>query len=430
MSAAGSSLLLRVASLLLVMLAVHTGVVVADDDPDASASGESRIEHPGLARDGGPPSAGESDRRADLVERIEVLDALLELSRCRQRMGVIPFVHDRAALRDDIGRTYDELSNQIRALTTSPLGDPVQVFLAPLKGEIGGVVRAEELAQIGKEADCFGPGQVIIVKLFSNGGVYPEAFKIADQIAALRQRHRVVIWVDKAVHAANIPMFAGREILFTSTGLAGTVWTWNPGPEYWIPDSKRIAGRGLGAFLDPAAPGHHDEIMQRAVYCCHLACSYDRDIGTGEVVFHPDDTGAYQLIPGECKQPCNFSNSSAWHCGLSSGTADTTDELIAMLGLQRPHVRNDFGERLLIARREFVELARNEIQRLTCRFKEERTVELNSETRRAEQLEILDHLLSWVRSCPDVAEMEWGLSDTVVEQALLRLREQPADKSN
>src|SRR5262249_6577091 len=48
------------------------------------------------------------------------------------------------------------------------------VFLLPLEGPVGETFRHEEIVDIGKEADKYGPGQIIVLRIKSPGGSVAE----------------------------------------------------------------------------------------------------------------------------------------------------------------------------------------------------------------------------------------------------------------
>jgi hypothetical protein len=92
---------------------------------------------------------------------------------------------DKPTVSDEVPRSAD--------------GRLLGVFFVPLEGMVGMEFRHDEIEEIGKEADKYGRGQIIVLLIDSNGGLVSESEEITDTIWDLKKRHRVVAWVKKAI---------------------------------------------------------------------------------------------------------------------------------------------------------------------------------------------------------------------------------------
>lgn len=95
-----------------------------------------------------------------------------------------------------------------REKTDTKPGDPKSdrvmpgVFVLPLKGQVGLMLRHDEMEKIAEEADKYGPGQIIVLVVDSGGGAVTEMEKIHDTLTDIKRRHRLVAWIKQAISAA------------------------------------------------------------------------------------------------------------------------------------------------------------------------------------------------------------------------------------
>ncbi len=90
------------------------------------------------------------------------------------------------------------------AKSAATVGAPIQkmkkqVFVLPLDGMVGIGLRHDEMEQVEKIADGYGPGQVIILRINSNGGLVTEGDLIAATLTRIKNKHRLVAWIEKAI---------------------------------------------------------------------------------------------------------------------------------------------------------------------------------------------------------------------------------------
>lgn len=152
------------------------------------------------------------------------------------------------------------------------------VFLLPLHGPVGNSFRHDEIKMIGEHADQFGPGQIIVLHIKSNGGLVLESDRINATIHDVRKRHRVVAWVEKAISAGCSTAMACNEIYFMSSGTAGSVTTLSGGGSV-AEEAMVIPIEEFAAFAEESGYSGH---IARAMKLNKHMCSYDKDPETGE----------------------------------------------------------------------------------------------------------------------------------------------------
>lgn len=273
------------------------------------------------------------------------------------------------------------------------------VFFMPLKGDVGIHIREVEIRQLGEEADKYGPNQIIVFEIDTNGGRADISERIADEIFKLRERHRVVAWVRKAISAGCQTALCCNEIYFTVAGTAGANTSWNPGTGQSI---KGIRLEQSMAFWADVAKrsGIHPSIA-RAMKTNSAMCSYDKDPVTGEVTFYADMSG--EFILSDADSNLAFNSENALHCGFSKGTADTFEDLAKLLDLPDWNEKSDFGRRAADRWYQTCERAQNDLQRLNREWQlpppGDAIVQLGH------RIKILQEFINIWRRCPNVAEL-------------------------
>ena len=75
-----------------------------------------------------------------------------------------------------------------------------QIFILPLEGTVGIQLRAKDMHAIKDMANAAGPGQIVIIKINSNGGLVLETPEIQAALMGIRDGgHRLVAWIEKAI---------------------------------------------------------------------------------------------------------------------------------------------------------------------------------------------------------------------------------------
>jgi hypothetical protein len=267
--------------------------------------------------------------------------------------------HDQApAAGSSIAETANHDASEV------PLADAPGVFVLPLKEMVGLYFRHDEMVAIAEEADKYGPGQIIVLVIDSGGGAVTEMEQIHETLTEIKKRHRVVAWIKKAISAACATAMHCNEIYFMTEGTAGAMTAFNGGTgEAW-------EGEQLDEWMDRA--GNWMEANGRSRYIAEamihapILLSYDRDDETGEVTFYNDLSGNTVLSREE--ENLVFSSSTARHSGFSDGTADTEEELAALLDLPRWYEKSDYGRKIAQEWFDTVEQAQKDVPLLQQRL--------------------------------------------------------------
>lgn len=234
------------------------------------------------------------------------------------------------------------------APATAAQGDgkkPRQVFVLPMKGMVGAGLRHEEMEKIEAEADKYGPGQIIVLRINSGGGDVTEGDRIVRTLSRIREKHRLVAWLEEAISGAAFTAFNCREIYFLRVGTMGSITKFSGDGSG---GQKSAEGRDLEAWIERvaevAAAGGHDPQVARAMVYSPIIVSYTKDPKTGKVTFYPDKTGEVML--SDEKDNLTFNADNALACGYINGIADTEEELFkAMQLVPGSYVVNEFGRR-------------------------------------------------------------------------------------
>jgi hypothetical protein len=198
------------------------------------------------------------------------------------------------------------------------------IFVLPWEGMVGTGARHEQIAQIGEVADRLGNGQVIVIHVDSPGGLVLEGDQIHATLVDLKQRHKVVAWVKKAISAGAYTSLHCDEIYFERVGNLGAITM--------FAGTEAAKGQQLDAWLEAVGEacrigGRHPAIGRAMVTNPELL-SYDRD-DAGNVVWYGTLEGKYKLSDAE--QNLSFNAETAVHSKFSQGLADNLDELLVHL---------------------------------------------------------------------------------------------------
>ena len=216
-----------------------------------------------------------------------------------------------------------------------------QVFILYQSGMVGVGLRAAEMAKVEKAADKFGPGQIIVLHINSGGGLVTEADEIDTVLNRIREKHRLVAWIEEAISAAAVTALHCREIYFEKVGSMGSATM--------FAGAKSIEGAQLDAWLRriseiAEACGRNGHVAKCMVYS-PLVVSYTRDPKTGKVTYFEDGSGEKML--SDAKDNLTLTAAQALDCGYSNGTANNEKELFELMQLQPgSFVVNDDGKRI------------------------------------------------------------------------------------
>ena len=223
---------------------------------------------------------------------------------------------------------------------------PRQVFILSQKGMVGAGLRHEEMDKVEAEADKFGPGQIIILRINSGGGSVTEGDRISKSLSRIREKHRLVAWLEEAISGAAFTAMHCPEIYFMKIGTMGSITKFSGDGSG---GQKSAEGADLQAWIERVAEvaegGGRNGQVGRAMVYSPIMVSYTKDPKTGKVTFFPDKTG--EVILSDEKDNLTFNADRAMDCGYINGVADTPDELFAAMQLAPgTYEVNDAGKRI------------------------------------------------------------------------------------
>lgn len=313
--------------------------------------------------------------------------------------------------------------NEQSATPKADARNDLGVFLLPLKGMVGVELRHQEIEAIGKEADKHGPGQIIVLKINSGGGLVLEGDHLARVMLDLKRRHRVVAWVEDAISMAAMLASFCDEIYFTTYGQMGAMTAG------MLMADQSFEGAQLERWMrmtgDWMEAGGRSRYISEAMIHSPRMLSYDKDPRTGQVTFYNNLSG--EFILSRAGQNLSFTASTAIHSGFADGIADSEEELAKLLDLPRWREINDVGRRLHSDWQTQVERARREVPLIFTR--------LNRGVMGGSPLDNINHqiqqvtqLITWWDRAPNVMQFEMGVPPKEeLERALAELRKQAAD---
>ncbi|MBT4584974.1 MAG: hypothetical protein HOC93_07840 [Phycisphaerae bacterium] len=280
------------------------------------------------------------------------------------------------------------------------------VFLLPLDGGVGEIIRSTEIREIAEHADTYGPGQIIILDINSPGGSVLTGVQMRDLLYDIRKRHRVIAWVDRATSGGAFLSFCCDEIYFRRSSNFGSITMWSgnfqgaaePEMQAWITQLESVLAKSSRTPLF-AAP--------MVVFAAQL--SYDIDEETGKITYYDTTEGEFILSDGESVEVLSITADQAEHCGLSDGTADTFDELAILLDLDEWNEVDEEGRKLASNWKMNLERAGIEINELFGEFNGNVEAQSNGE-RIMKQIKAGKKLLSWANKLGESA-MNFGLDD-------------------
>ena len=231
-----------------------------------------------------------------------------------------------------------EAAKKDGARTESPTAAMPRIFVLPMEGMVGTGMRHDEIEQVAKEADKYGPGQIIVLLINSGGGLVIEGDKIHETMKEVKKRHRVVAWIKMAISAAAFTALHCDEIYFMRVGALGSITMFS--------GTTAISGSRLDAWVKKVGEvtelGGRAAIVGQAMVTNSIECSYDRD-ENGNITWYSTMQGKYKLSDANENLTLNADN--ALHSKFSDGTADTVEELAKVMQLKE-WKEDDAGRRI------------------------------------------------------------------------------------
>ena len=320
-----------------------------------------------------------------------------------------------ASAKSSSGRKSAESSQAAPADAERP---KTQVFVLPLEGTVGVGLRNEEMEKLEKIADTFGPGQIFIIRINSNGGLVIEGDEINVTLSRIKQKHRLIAWIEKAISGGAFTGMHADELYFTPEGSLGSITMMAGSTEVTQardPWKERVA--------EVAALGGRDPQIGRAMVYSEEELSYDKDEKTGKVTFYPSLKGKYILSKKGENLTLNATN--ALHCGFSDGTASTEEELFKLLDLDNPErfAINDAGHKIYKDYQALIKRAQTEVPLLMRKLQIEGTGSGDPRVVLQNRIKNAQKLIEWVDRAPDVMQYELNVPPQAKEELQKQIAE-------
>jgi hypothetical protein len=275
---------------------------------------------------------------------------------------------------------------------------PKGVFVLPLDGGIGDIIRPTEIRAIAEHADEFGPGQIIILDINSPGGDVLVGLQLRDAVYEIRERHRIIAWVDMAISGGAFLAMCCDEIYFKSNTKLGSITAFSQGVSLqgaqraaWITQLESVLAKSSRSiyFAKPMVT-HPGQL------------SYSKDSETGEITYFPTTEGDVILSDGDRDPMLDLYVVDGIDSNFADGLADTHEELAELLDLEQWLEIDPYGRNLSRKWKETVERAGDvragtgEIAELYRKYSGE--VEARTAAERLQkQIKAGEELLSWAR---------------------------------
>lgn len=301
------------------------------------------------------------------------------------------------------------------------------VFYMPIEGTVGIGMRHDEIEAIGKEADKYGPGQIIIIEIDSPGGLVLEAERIHETMLDLKKRHRVVAWIKEAISAAAFTALHCDEIYFMNVGALGSMTM--------FAGTTAAKGESLAGWLDLAGrvakEGGRNPHLAKCMIKVELELSYDIPEGGGpkDAIFREDTKGKYILDRADTMLTLNAAQALA--CGFSDGTADTVEELAKVMGLPMWKEVNETGRKIYRDWQKLLKEGTEEVTLLLNQYEYKGTSSGDPEKIIGNRIRIITEIIRWTNRCWSCTfEAAGALPEQIIpqlERELENLRQQLAE---
>lgn len=266
-----------------------------------------------------------------------------------------------------------------------------RIFLLPIQGGVGDGTRHDEMKKIGEIADSYGPGQIIVLKVDSPGGLVAEADLIHETLVDLKLRHRLIAWIEEAISAAAYTSFHCNEIYFMKAGALGSATMFAGG--------KAIEGEQLRQWVkkfgDVAEESGHPRAIAEAMITNSKMVSYDPADGENDPKVYNTTEG--QKILSTEEENLTIGATDAVACGFADGIADNEHELAEQLRLPMWYETTTDGRRIHERHQKLLETAKVEVPRLIMKAQGQ-IGQTNDALKNANrQLAAVNQLISWAR---------------------------------
>ena len=293
------------------------------------------------------------------------------------------------------------------------------VFVLPMTGTVGIELRYQELEKVIKEADKYGPGQIIVLEVDSPGGLVIEMEPLNKTFKDGKKKHRIIAWIKEAISGGAATAIHCDEIYFMPEGTLGAMTMFSGTTsatgiqlEKWLQAS--------GEFMEE---GGRSKYIAWAMIDDEALLSYTKDPATGKVTWFNDTSG--EVVLSTDKNNLVFTASTALDSKFSDGTASTLEDLLKKLDLPGDFKVEQFGIELHKRWIETAEKANEEIPLLMSRYSYKGTGSGDAVEIIGARIKIIKELIGWWDRAYNVARMMLPPKEQL-ERELEELRRQLA----
>ncbi|MBX3354812.1 MAG: hypothetical protein KF724_03835 [Phycisphaeraceae bacterium] len=306
---------------------------------------------------------------------------------------------------------------------TGPRADGKKtVFVLPLPGMVGTGLRHDEMEKLEKEMDKLGPGQIMVMRINSGGGLVLEGDRIHVSLQRIKRKHRLVAWIEEAISGAAFTALHADEIYFMDVGSLGAITMGGGGIS--------IKGQQLDAWLNKIYEvceiGGRPGFLCRCMVHSSFEASYDVDDETGLVTWHQDTTG--QFVVSRSGDNLSFNATDAVRSGFAQGRANTEAELFEAMQLAPDtYVVSHVGKRIAEDWRRTQEDCKREYQQL-LRDYQIRASGRDPEATLGIRINAIRRLIGWWDRAEPIMMYELNAPPKrVLEEMLMQLQKELSD---
>lgn len=283
-----------------------------------------------------------------------------------------------------------------------------QVFILPLDGTVGIGLRHDEMEQVAKIADSFGPGQIIVLRINSNGGLVIEGDKIAATLTRIKVNHKVVAWIEKAISGGAYTALFCDHMYFMPEAALGSITMWS-GDRV---ENKAVREDWKIQVAKACAAGDRDPLIGPAMVHSEMELSYDKI--DGKVTFYPD--AKHQFVLSRKGENLDFIATTAEHSGFSAGTAANEIELFRKLKVDDPtrFEINTVGKEIAEKWQKLIKGAKDEVPVLL----EKRNIEGSSQGGipfLQARIRNTQKIIDWFKKCPPEMTYDLNIDERAVQ---------------
>ena len=229
--------------------------------------------------------------------------------------------------------TPDSVDPAPPTIDLAPEGElPKGFFVLPMEGMVGHLMRPTELRELVDHIDeNYGPGQIIVLKVNSGGGIGHVWSDIRDYVFEARKRHRIIAWVESAISAAAMTVYCCDEIYYTSLGEVGSCSGYRGNPNNPLsPEEQQVMITEMEKVISSSS---RSLLITGCMFMSDRLLSYSKDSQSGEITYF--DTLEGDTILSNYGENMTLYADQAVEAGLADGIANSVEELAEQLNLPK-----------------------------------------------------------------------------------------------